>query len=261
MERDDFSKPTIDVLAKRVGVRCSNPTCKKLTTGPRSDSSLIVNIGVAAHITAASPGGPRYDATITSEQRQSIENGIWLCQNCAKLIDNDPMRYTVELLQEWKQRAESAALMEIEGNTSNEPIETTTEIDLAYRIVKQRSEIHTYHLEISLTNRGTVPLGNFHIDLQMPAIVIKNPQDNMYFVPSRSTRDFAFFRLISERHCPTIKFFPGDTIIVMAIEYFMDHDIYFNRGDLFNKSVRVDFYHHGYRSITIEKKFGELQFF
>jgi hypothetical protein len=128
-------------------------------------------------------------------------------------------------------------------------------------VVKQRSEIHIYHLEVSLTNRGTVPLGNFHIDLQMPTVVIKNPQDSMYFVPNRSTRYFAFFRLISERHCPLVKFFPGDTNVVMAIEYFMDHDIYFNRGDLFNKSVRVEFYHHGYRSVTIEKKFGDLQIF
>jgi len=132
MERDDFTKQVIDILAKRVGVRCSNPTCKKLTTGPRSDSLHIINIGVAAHITAASQGGPRYNSILTSEQRQSVENGIWLCQNCAKLIDNDPMRYTVELLQEWKHRAENAALMEIEGNTSVEPMETSTEIDLSY---------------------------------------------------------------------------------------------------------------------------------
>ena len=43
--------------------------------------------------------------------RQGIpQNGIRLCQNCAKLVDNDSHRYTVELLQEWKQRAEAAAL-------------------------------------------------------------------------------------------------------------------------------------------------------
>jgi hypothetical protein len=46
-------------------------------------------LGVAAHITAASPDGPRYDQNLSSEQRKSPDNGIWLCQNCAKLVDND----------------------------------------------------------------------------------------------------------------------------------------------------------------------------
>src|SRR4051812_35713863 len=100
--RDDFSKYMLDILAKRVGVRCSNPACRKLTTGPRTDSTRIVNIGVGAHITAASPGGPRFDPMLSNEERQSAENGIWLCQNCAKLVDNDPTRYPVDILRQWK---------------------------------------------------------------------------------------------------------------------------------------------------------------
>src|SRR5919109_3375127 len=103
--RDEFRRDTIDVLAKRVGVRCSNPVCRRVTTGPRSDSYRIVNIGVAAHITAATAAGPRFDGALTVEQRRSIDNGIWLCQNCAKLIGNDPARYSVEILSEWKRRA------------------------------------------------------------------------------------------------------------------------------------------------------------
>jgi tetratricopeptide (TPR) repeat protein len=74
----------------------------------------VISIGVAAHITAASPGGPRYDANLTPEQRSHPDNGIWLCQSCAKLIDNDPERYTVAVLREWKVSAEERALKEIE---------------------------------------------------------------------------------------------------------------------------------------------------
>jgi hypothetical protein len=51
------------------------------------------NIGVAAHITAASVGGPRYDASLKPKQRAAIENGIWLCQNCGTMIDRDPICY------------------------------------------------------------------------------------------------------------------------------------------------------------------------
>jgi hypothetical protein len=38
-----------------------------------------------------------------------MKNGIWLCQNCAKLIDNDERRYTVAALRQWKAVAELEA--------------------------------------------------------------------------------------------------------------------------------------------------------
>jgi hypothetical protein len=83
-----------------------------------------VSIGVAAHITAAAPGGPRYDSTFSAAQRKSAENGIWLCANCARLIDSDSAKYTVALLHEWKNRAEIVALEEIESNRSSRNVST-----------------------------------------------------------------------------------------------------------------------------------------
>jgi hypothetical protein len=85
---------------------------------------------VAAHITAASPGGPRYDRSLTPEERKAIANGIWLCQSCAKLVDNDEARYTKELLVRWKQDAEEKALKEIEsasGDFSHSDIDALKE--------------------------------------------------------------------------------------------------------------------------------------
>ena len=57
--RDDFTTQTRTVLARRVGMRCSNPNCRKLTSGPQKKADKALNIGVAAHITAASSDGPR----------------------------------------------------------------------------------------------------------------------------------------------------------------------------------------------------------
>jgi hypothetical protein len=90
-------------------MKCSNPNCRASTSGPQLDSQKALNIGVAAHITAASPGGARYDASLSSSDRQSADNGIWLCQNCAKLVDNDLGRYTVVRLRQWKSDSEEAA--------------------------------------------------------------------------------------------------------------------------------------------------------
>src|SRR6266542_6188315 len=120
--RDDFDKDIKEILARRVGSRCSNPTCRKLTSGPHATPTRAVNLGVAAHITAAAKGGPRYDPHIPAIERKSIDNGLWLCQNCAKLIDNDPQRYTTDLLRDWKRWSEQAALMEVERNPQGAPI-------------------------------------------------------------------------------------------------------------------------------------------
>lgn len=100
--RDDFPIDIKRALALRVGHRCSRPECGASTSGPQTDPSKSVNVGVAAHISAASKGGPRFDPSLSPEARGSIDNGIWLCQNCAKLIDNDPAYFTPEVLRAWK---------------------------------------------------------------------------------------------------------------------------------------------------------------
>lgn len=74
-------------------------------------------LGVAAHITAASPGGPRYDPKLSSEERSGHGNGIWLCQNCAKLVDNDPALFSVDVLKTWKNSAEEESKGRV-GKTS-----------------------------------------------------------------------------------------------------------------------------------------------
>lgn len=112
--RDDFTKPVRELLARRVGYRCSNPNCRILTAGPGDKQDGTVDVGVAAHITAAAKGGKRFDPLLSKEERKSAENGIWLCQIHGKQVDDAPERFTVELLREWKRLSEQAARLEIE---------------------------------------------------------------------------------------------------------------------------------------------------
>ena len=95
-------------------MKCSCPECRTPTAGPDADGG-VTNIGVAAHITAASSGGARYDALLTAEQRSDIANGIWLCQRHAKLVDDDELTFTVPVLREWKETAEHMAALEARG--------------------------------------------------------------------------------------------------------------------------------------------------
>jgi hypothetical protein len=111
--RDDFSKQTVTELGKGAGYRCSNPDCRRSTIGANAEQDGSITIGVAAHICAASPGGPRYDSAQTQEARRAKANGIWLCQNCARLIDTDERKFTVELLVEWKCNAQERSFREL----------------------------------------------------------------------------------------------------------------------------------------------------
>jgi len=113
--RDDFGPRAVDEMRKRVAYRCSAPSCRVSTIGP-SDSrkGRVSNVGVAAHITAAAAGGPRYDAGMSSAERGSETNGIWLCAVHAKLIDDNEDRFTVKLLKEWKRAAEKSAWREMD---------------------------------------------------------------------------------------------------------------------------------------------------
>ena len=111
--RDDFTQKTITELAKRVAWICSNPSCQRVTIGAKSGSEGIIITGIAAHITAAAPGGPRYNPTLTPAERKHISNGIWLCSNCSILIDRDEAAFPVSLLNDWKRAAESRSFAAI----------------------------------------------------------------------------------------------------------------------------------------------------
>ena len=113
MARDDFTAPTKRRLAGRAGHRCSNPKCQAPTIGPQLGGNGVINLGEAAHITAAAPGGQRYDNSLSSEQRREDANGIWLCANHAKAVDSDSKQFTIDLLKSWKSTAEKRAFGEL----------------------------------------------------------------------------------------------------------------------------------------------------
>lgn len=121
--REEFSVKSKQTLAQRVGFLCSSPDCRVLTVGPQEANEATINLGVAAHITAASPGGPRFDDQLTPSERMDPANGIWLCQNCAKLIDSGDPRFESELLRAWKRVAEDRAAVAL-GRLSPQGTET-----------------------------------------------------------------------------------------------------------------------------------------
>lgn len=75
------------------------------------------NFGEVAHIIAASEDGPR-GSEESADLRIDYSNLMLLCQRCHKEIDDDPDKYTAELLRQWKQEHEKR--IEIQTSHSEE---------------------------------------------------------------------------------------------------------------------------------------------
>jgi hypothetical protein len=70
----------------------------------------IVNVEIA-HICGANPGSPRYDSTMTDDQRRSFANLLLLCKPHHNWIDRlHPDLFSPDLLQSWKTEREQGRL-------------------------------------------------------------------------------------------------------------------------------------------------------
>lgn len=176
MNRDDFPQKIKDAVAKRAAFMCSNPDCKDITVRSHSDPEKSSNNGVAAHICAAAPGGPRYDPQQTPEERSSINNAIWLCHSCSDIVDKDAKKYTEEVLHEWKKLHEEfiihkrwiPSLPDIRLNTLDGfTIPTLGDIKITGEYCRLCRE-HT----LIILNQNEKMLHDIRLRIQFPEIII-----------------------------------------------------------------------------------------
>jgi hypothetical protein len=183
--RDDFSAATVRDLARRASYICSNPECHNLTIRPASnDLEKIVFLGKAAHITAASPRGARYDPSLTVAERRDIKNGIFLCPGCADKIDkNEGQDYSIDLLQKWKRDHEKwvaknlnksiHSLVDLRAPSLHLTFDnglTTCEIEkrrVGDEWVKQKGELsdRIVRVDLRLANSGSGPANDIDVIL------------------------------------------------------------------------------------------------
>ncbi len=114
--RAEFSAATRKIIAERAGYQCSVLNCGRLTVGPGPGKTQVVNVGMAAHIYAASPSGPRGTGGLSAAERSEPENGIWCCYSHGKAIDSDAGHaYSVAQLKAWKRLHEARKGAEVNG--------------------------------------------------------------------------------------------------------------------------------------------------
>ncbi len=185
--RDNFHPKIVRTLAMRSSYICSNPGCRYLTLAPSpGDPENIIFLGVGAHITAASPGGPRYDPTLTAAQRSSIENGIFLCQACAAMIDKNGGRdFPVELLRRWKSAHEDWVRGNLNKSVNSLAKSRLPVLEVCFDDGSTRLEVpkvksarkrgdkkaglgdRIVRLDLQVANRGDGPASDVHIFMEL----------------------------------------------------------------------------------------------
>ena len=165
--RDDFSNTVKRLLAQRAGYICSFPNCNKITSFPSiTENEKAINNGVASHITAAAPNGPRYDSRLSEEERSSFSNGIWLCTEHSFLIDKDYSSYSAEELREWKKIHEEEVLNRAKlGITLRNRLKKITIIDFG-----QMKGTHTFNVYKNSIFYSPKPIGKSMIFDLMSAL-------------------------------------------------------------------------------------------
>lgn len=131
-------------------------------------------------------------------------------------------------------------------------------VTINYERVNIRSERHDYKLLVLLTNIGTSPVSQYHIDLEFPAGLIEDVQSLNYYMPNRATNDYSFFRVTQNA---IGEMYPGDSYAIMKIPYYVDDEIFDYQASLLKSIVKVSVYTEGYVPKVIEKSMAELQIF
>ncbi|MCL8382943.1 NACHT domain-containing protein [Xanthobacter aminoxidans] len=133
--RDEFSPATKRAIERQARGHCSNPACRRLTHAATSDGEGEINIGQASHICAAAPGGPRYDAQMTPDERAAADNGIWLCDVHGRAVDAKDSKFTVEELRGWKRQTNEDSWRSVMHNVPFGPdMQAPTPDDLGRRL-------------------------------------------------------------------------------------------------------------------------------
>ena len=126
--------------------QCAYPACQTAIVQPTGTPT-----GEICHIKARNTAGPRFDPTQSDEERHEFENLILLCSVHHKIVDDQPERFSVELLREMK------SIHERNGNCEL----TQEDVRLAQRLLDAYVKVETAgDAQVMLSSPGGVQVNN-----------------------------------------------------------------------------------------------------
>lgn len=239
--RDEFSSKTKSVVALRASYCCSFRNCGKSTVGPSDESSMAVAvIGEAAHISAAAPGGKRYLASMSPEERVNIDNAIWLCSDHATLIDRDEVTYTREVLHMMKRDHEASCKSAVTNGLSHlgllgDLLAIGPNIICVGDIFRIESGAWSFHLKhFVVGDLGTLISFIDAFDKLKPInryVLVNEVGDGRILTTAPSVTKNETGYIVQ---CPVSSSFPRVTVQSLPVDLVLskDHDLEFKNGDL-----------------------------
>ena len=107
-------------------------------------------------------------------------------------------------------------------------------LSMRYRVENQTQELHEYVLEVKLENTSTKRIEHWHVDLEMPAPLLKKPASHVGYVPDRSNKEITLIRFTEESYRGTL--FPGDSR-VLKVSYYVDQRLFEHRSQIFQQLI------------------------
>jgi hypothetical protein len=87
------------VVYLRSGNRCAFPGCGRELVEPSESQDDDAFVGELAHIVADSRQGPRGVSSMPDEERDRHDNVVLLCRVCHKIIDDQPLNFSVSVMR------------------------------------------------------------------------------------------------------------------------------------------------------------------
>jgi hypothetical protein len=113
--------------------------------------------------------------------RKATTNGIWLCQNCAKMIDSDVSRYPPELLFSWKAEAEEEARARVgKTNTRTTAPSVRKAVAALQREHKLRDDLHRALLRTAAECHALPRFSNRSAKFLCSEVIIHRVGDTTY---------------------------------------------------------------------------------
>ena len=98
-----ISDKTRKLLWGRSGNRCAYCRQELVMPGKTDNDSIV---GDECHIIAKRETGPRNNSSVSDEEVDSYNNLILLCKTHHKMVDDQPIEYSIQVLRKMKQSHE-----------------------------------------------------------------------------------------------------------------------------------------------------------
>lgn len=200
----DVGPTTRILLFSMAGGRCEFDGCGRYLLEHHL-TKRAGNFAAVAHVCAFSGKGPRATKAMDSKSVNALPNLMLLCPSCHKLIDDDPVTFTVEVLREQKKVHEDRIYM----LTATRPDRHTVAVALTATVADRKVSISTAEIQQAVAPRYVGDRDIVRIDLNS----VPEKATDAYWATSRSTIEHAILRL----HAGAFESGPARHVSVFAI--------------------------------------------